>query len=116
MHARIGAGVWPQGRFLATTSVAARAAETAEVIFIFVTPALCRAKTPILSMRYSQPADRPLIGGKRDAQHHGVPTESEAPVRLVPIPDAKELEDAVLVSSLLHANELPVLPPTVNQG
>ena len=60
--------------------------------------------------------DRPLIGGQRDAQHHGVLTKFEAKVRRISILAAEELEDAVFVNSLLDAQELPVLPFAVNQG
>src|SRR5208337_1827298 len=50
-----------------------------------------------------------LIGGKRDAQHHRLRAKVEAPIRLVAIPDAKELEDAILVGFLFDTQELPVL-------
>jgi hypothetical protein len=59
----------------------------------FHTPTLFWAKTLILSKWSSQPADRPLIGGKRDAQHHGFLTKSEAIVRRISILAAEELED-----------------------
>ena len=57
-------------------------------------------------MTSSQPADRPLIGGKRDAQHRGLTAKDKAPVRRVSILGAEEREDAVLVNPLFDPQEL----------
>src|ERR1035438_7241503 len=51
----------------------------------------------------------PLIRRQRHAQHQGLGAEVQAPIGLIAIPDAQELEDTILVDALFHLQKLPEL-------
>src|ERR1019366_7196083 len=52
---------------------------------------------------------RTSISSHPHAEHQGLRAEVETPVCLVAVPDAQELEDAVLVDALFDAQELAML-------